>query len=77
MKKVVPGVYRHFKGNLYLVADPPARDAETEEPVWRVTYRPLYGKFIPWTRTVQNFTETVHRPELKYRGPRFKLIKKL
>lgn len=77
MKKIVPGIYRHFKGNVYLVVDPPARDAEAEKPLWRVTYCPLYGDSACWTRTVQSFNETMHRPELKYKGPRFKLIKKI
>lgn len=51
-----PGVYRHYKGNLYEVIGV-ARHSETEEPL--VVYRALYGSFGLWVRPAQMFAETV------------------
>lgn len=44
---IVPGLYRHFKGNLYEVIGP-ATHSETEEPV--VVYRALSGDLGLWVR---------------------------
>lgn len=52
------GVYRHFKGNLYLLVDL-ARHSETEE--WMVVYRPLYGEGGLWVRPLRMWSETVTR----------------
>lgn len=62
-----PGVYRHFKGNLYEVLDL-ARHSESEE--WHVIYRPLnHPESGLWIRPVSMFTELVeHHGE---RVPRF------
>ena len=51
-----PGIYRHYKGNLYQVLDV-ARHSETEE--WFVVYRPLYGERGLWIRPLAMFTERV------------------
>lgn len=51
-----PGVYRHYKGNLYEIIGV-ARHSETEEPL--VVYRALYGSFGLWVRPAQMFAETV------------------
>ncbi len=48
MRDVQPGrVYRHFKGDYYLV-EALARDSETNEPC--VIYRKLYGDGGLWVR---------------------------
>lgn len=51
-----PGIYRHFKGNLYEVIGV-AEHSETREPV--VVYRALYGDFGLWVRPLAMFTEHV------------------
>lgn len=53
---VLPGRYRHFKGNEYEVIGV-ARHSETHEPL--VVYRPLYGDGGLWVRPLAMFTETV------------------
>lgn len=51
-------VYRHFKGNYYLVEDV-ALDSETEEEM--VVYRKLYGDGSLWVRPKKMFLEEVDR----------------
>ena len=51
-------VYRHFKGNYYLVEDV-ARDSETEEEY--VVYRKLYGDGGLWIRPKAMFLSEVDR----------------
>ena len=53
-----PGIYRHFKGNLYEVMTV-ARHTETEEEM--VVYRALYGDFGIWVRPLAMFTEQIER----------------
>lgn len=62
-------VYRHFKGNYYLVEDV-AVNADTQEKM--VVYRPLYGEGGLWVRPLEEFlslTETRKYPDAgqKYR----------
>lgn len=57
-EKIVPGIYRHFKGNLYEVLDL-ARHSESEETY--VVYRPLKGDSGTWIRPLAMFCETVTR----------------
>ena len=53
-----PGIYRHFKGNLYeLIAV--ARHSESLEPM--VVYRALYGDGGLWVRPASMWNETVER----------------
>ena len=52
---VSPGLYRHFKGGLYLVLTV-ARHSETQEAV--VVYRAYEGAEI-WVRPYSMFTESV------------------
>jgi hypothetical protein len=52
-----PGIYRHFKGNLYEVLSL-ARHSETLE--YYVIYRALYGDFGTWVRPLAMFTERVN-----------------
>ena len=49
-------VYRHFKGDYYLVEDL-ARDSETDEEV--VIYRKLYGDGSLWVRPLSMFLSEV------------------
>lgn len=54
----IHGVYRHFKGNLYLVEDI-AYHSETEEKM--VVYRALYGDHRLWCRPYSMFLDEVDR----------------
>ena len=61
-----PGVYRHFKGNLYELIGV-AKHSETLEPM--VVYRALYGEGGLWVRPAHMWLEQVDRDN--YHGPRF------
>ena len=54
--KVEPGVYRHFKGNLYEVIGV-ARKVDSSEAF--VIYRPLYGESELVARPLDEFTSIV------------------
>ena len=54
--KVEPGIYQHFKGNLYEVIGV-AHKVDTSENL--VIYRPLYGEMHLVARTVEEFTEKI------------------
>ncbi|MCP2041359.1 hypothetical protein L1281_001957 [Neisseria sp. HSC-16F19] len=72
MSTPTPGIYRHYKGQIYQVLHT-ARHSETEELL--VVYRALYGDYGVWVRPLAMFAETV-----QYDGqtvPRFELIKAL
>lgn len=65
-----PGVYRHYKGNEYLLIGP-AKHSETLEDL--VVYKALYGEGAMWVRPAAMFTE-----ELVFDGrigPRFEWIR--
>lgn len=51
-----PGLYRHYKGNLYEVLDT-VRHSETLEPM--TLYRALYGDHGLWVRPAAMFEESV------------------
>ncbi|MET0312068.1 MAG: DUF1653 domain-containing protein [Burkholderiaceae bacterium] len=51
-----PGLYRHYKGNLYEVVGT-VRHSETLEPL--TLYRALYGERGLWVRPAAMFNETV------------------
>ena len=51
-----PGLYRHYKGNLYEVVDT-VRHSETLEPL--TLYRALYGEKGLWVRPAAMFMEDV------------------
>ena len=53
---VVPGLYRHYKGNDYEVLGL-ARHSETEEAL--VVYRPVLGDSGWWVRPLEMFVERV------------------
>ena len=64
-----PGLYRHFKGNLYRLLYV-AKHSETLEPM--VVYQALYGEQGIWVRPAHMWNETVERDG--YCGPRFAYI---
>ena len=51
-----PGLYRHYKGNLYQVLDT-VRHSETLEPM--TLYRALYGERGLWVRPAAMYAENV------------------
>lgn len=61
-----PGLYRHYKGNLYEVVDT-VRHSETLEPL--TLYRALYGERGLWVRPAAMFQEEIEFKGL--RQPRF------
>ena len=65
-----PGIYRHFKGNLYEVIGI-ASHSETLEPM--VVYRALYGERGLWVRPAAMFLETVTRDGVTV--PRFSYLR--
>lgn len=52
----IKGIYKHFKGDYYLVEDI-AKDSETQEEV--VVYRRLYGDNGLWIRPKKMFLSEV------------------
>lgn len=65
-----PGIYRHYKDNLYEVIGV-AQHSETHE--YLVVYRALYGEFGLWVRPLSMFTEDVlHEGKLQ---PRFAYLR--
>lgn len=54
----IKGIYRHFKGDFYIVEDI-GTDAETLEPC--VIYRSLYGEGALWVRPLDDFMEKVDK----------------
>ncbi len=68
--RVLPGVYRHYKGNLYRVVGE-ATHSETLEQL--VVYQALYGERGLWVRPRAMFLETVaagggRQPRFAYVG---------
>jgi len=53
---VVPGFYRHYKGQRYRVLGT-ARHSETQESL--VVYQALYGEYGLWVRPAVMFAESV------------------
>ena len=66
MMELRPGLYRHFKGNLYRLLYV-AKHSETLEPM--VVYQALYGEMGIWVRPASMWNEWVDRDD--YHGPRF------
>jgi len=68
--KLIPGIYRHYKGNDYEVIGL-AKHSEDESEL--VVYRPLYGEGGLWVRPLQMFVEMVEidgqrLPRFAYKG---------
>jgi len=72
MDRPVPGVYRHFKGNLYQLLFT-AMHSETLEEM--VVYRALYGERGTWVRPLSMWAERVTRGG--YDGPRFTWVREM
>ncbi|MBQ8603289.1 MAG: DUF1653 domain-containing protein [Oscillospiraceae bacterium] len=66
---IKPGIYRHFKGNMYKVLYN-ARHSETMEAM--VVYQALYGERGIWVRPATMFRETVIRDGKTF--PRFTFV---
>ena len=66
---IIPGRYRHFKGNEYEVVGI-SRHSETLSPM--VVYRALYGDGGLWVRPADMWFETVERNGEVYR--RFEFV---
>ncbi len=64
MEIKIKGIYKHFKGDLYLVEDI-AYDCETKDKI--VIYRALYGDNSLWVRPLNNFKEEVNKNGQIYR----------
>jgi cyclomaltodextrinase / maltogenic alpha-amylase / neopullulanase len=60
MRKIKPGTYRHYKGNLYQVIGI-AHHSETLEElvVYRALYKTKYGRSSLWVRPLKMFVEKV------------------
>jgi hypothetical protein len=69
MSQLKPGVYRHFKGNLYRLITV-ARHSETLEEM--VVYQALYGEGGYWVRPAAMWDEHVEKEG--YSGPRFTFV---
>ena len=69
MMELKPGLYRHFKGNLYRLLYV-AKHSETLAPM--VVYQALYGEMGIWVRPASMWNEWVDRDD--YHGPRFQYI---
>ena len=66
MDALIPGRYRHFKGNEYRLLYV-ARHSETLAPM--VVYQALYGEMGIWVRPAEMWNEQVEKET--YTGPRF------
>ena len=64
MDNLKPGVYRHFKGNLYRLLHI-AKHSETLEPM--VVYQALYGEGGIWVRPAGMWNDTVERDGKTYK----------
>ena len=53
---ITPGIYKHYKGNLYKVLGI-AKHSETLEDM--VVYQALYGEYGLWVRPASMFEEMV------------------
>ena len=67
MEEIKPGLWRHFKGNLYRVHGI-ALHSETGEEM--VVYQALYGQRGMWVRPAKMFFENVTRDGVTQ--PRFR-----
>ena len=66
MQEIQPGLWKHFKGNLYRVMYVALHSESGEE---MVIYQALYGQRGMWVRPASMWLEHVERDG--YSGPRF------
>ncbi len=64
--KILPGIYRHFKGGRYEVVGVASHSENSEEKF--VVYKSLTTGLL-WVRPLQMFLENINREG--YTGPRF------
>ena len=64
MDNLKPGIYRHFKGNLYRLLHI-AKHSETLEPM--VVYQALYGEGGIWVRPAGMWNDTIERDGKTYK----------
>ena len=69
MEVEINGIYKHFKGDYYIVEDI-ALDCETLEKM--VIYRALYEDGKLWVRSYKSFVEEVNKNNQKYK---FELVR--
>lgn len=60
----INGIYKHYKGDLYIVLDV-AQHSETLEKM--IIYRALYGDNKLWVRPYNMFFDEVNKNNQKYR----------
>lgn len=60
----IKGIYKHYKGDLYIVEDI-IYHSETGEKM--VAYRALYGDNLLWCRPYDMFLDEVNKNGQKYR----------
>lgn len=60
----INGIYKHYKGDLYIVLDT-CKHSETLEDM--VIYRALYGEGELWCRPYNMFLDEVNKNGQKYR----------
>lgn len=71
MKTIQPGIYLHFKGNLYRVVTV-AKHTENDEEL--VIYHPVNDPDSLWARPLSIFTDSLlHNKQLT---PRFRFIRR-
>ena len=63
-KLKIKGIYKHYKGDLYLVEDI-IYHSETNEKM--IAYRALYGEGKLWCRPYNMFFDIVNKNGQKYR----------
>ena len=68
---IIPGIYRHYKGNEYEVLFI-ARNSETLQDM--VVYKALYGDGDIWVRPANMWNEEVIKDGIKYK--RFEYLRK-
>ena len=69
MSIIKGGIYRHYKGNKYMVIDV-AKHSETLEPM--VVYKALYGEGGVWVRPAEMWDEVITKDGVSV--PRFEYI---
>ena len=64
MEVAINKIYRHYKGDLYIVI---AIGYNSENLDKMVVYRALYGNNVVWCRPYANFTEEINQNGQKHR----------